>query len=634
MKKIPALVLILSLLVMLAGCFSSNAATTNSQSTTQAVTQPASKTTTVTTSTQSTTSSSGDNSVNFSKADLDSSTSSPDISYIKLAGNSITISGKGATINGNSITITSAGLYSISGTLSDGQIIVDTQDQTVVKLVLNGVDITCSTSSPIYIVNADKVVITLANGTENKITDGDSYVLEDTASGEPNAAIFSKSDLTINGDGSLIVQANYNNGIQSKDDLKIVNGKITVTSVNDGIKGRDSVVIQDGTITINSGADGLQSNNDVDAAKGFITILGGDLNITAGLDGIQAENTLSVSDGDITITSGSGSTNSSSNTGSAGNTWGNWGQSNNTNPDAASAKGLKAAIAVNITGGTLKIDSSDDSLHSNGRITISGANLTLTSGDDGIHADSAIDIDGGEININKSYEGIESQVITLNNGNIHLISSDDGINGSGGMDGSSVNGRPGQNQFTNSSSSHLYINGGYIYADANGDGIDINGSVDMTGGTVIINGPTNNANGALDHTGFRITGGYLLAVGSAGMALAPDNTSTQYSIIHNFSSTLSAGTLIHIETTEGKNILTFAPTKTYQSVVLSSPDLQKDSTYVIYSGGKSTATAEDGLYSGGVYTGGTKIISFTISSIVTSSGNSGGGFPGGGGRVR
>jgi hypothetical protein len=572
-------------------------------------------------------------SVEYDGDDLDSSTSRPDMSYIALEGTLITFDGSGATVNGNVITITSAGMYSMGGALDDGQIVVDTEDEETVVLVLNGADIACSTSAPIYIANAKKTVITLAEGTENRVTDGDSYVFEDAESDEPNAAIFSKDDLTINGNGSLTVNANYNNGIASKDDLKITGGSITINAANDGIKGRDSIAVKDGTITVHAGSDGMQSTNDEDAEKGYIAIEGGTLDITAELDGIHAETRLLVSGGDVTISSGGGSINSSS-----GDRWGNWGRGNNPNDNTPgdSAKGLKAGVDVTITAGTIHIDSSDDAVHSNDSLTISGGSILLASGDDGIHSDSTLEINGGDLCITKSYEGIESALIAINDGHIRIVASDDGINAAGGNDGSSMNGRPGQNRFDLSGNRHLYVNGGYIAVDAIGDGLDINGPIDMTGGAVIVNGPTANNNGALDYAGaFNITGGFFVAVGSSGMAQAPSMSSTQYSVMYNYESPQAAGTMVHIETQEGKEILTFVPTKTYQSVVLSSPELENGATYVIYSGGSSTGTVTDSLYSGGTYAAGTQVASLTISGMVTGAGSRGGGFPGGpGGRMR
>jgi hypothetical protein len=633
MKKIFVVILVLTLILAVAACSSGNSMPNNalfpSQPGGNSADEPVAAANLEQTSTSSVIS------VEYDSDDLDSSLSSAGMSYITLKDDSITLDGSGATVDGSTITITSAGTYSISGALNDGQIKVDTQDKEAVKLVLGGVDVTCSTNAPIYIISAEKVVITLADGTENKITDGDSYVFEDAVSDEPNAAIFSHDDLTINGNGSLTVKSNYNNGIQSKDDLKIISGNINVSAINDGIKGRDSITIRDGNITVNTGGDGLQSNNNEDPERGYIAIEGGTLNITAGLDGIQAETSLVISGGNLTISSGGGSANSSSNIGDPGNTWGDWrnpmpGTVPTTSDTSPSAKGLKTEVNISITGGTIKIDSSDDSVHSNDSIVISGGNMLLTSGDDGIHADSTVEINSGEIDLTKSYEGIESAVITINDGNIHLVSSDDGINIVGGVDGSAIMGRPGQGNFASSGNNHLYINGGYIYIDANGDGIDVNGPIDMTAGIVIINGPTSNNNGALDHMGFNLTDGYLLAVGSSGMAQAPDASSEQYSVMYNFSSMQSSGTLLHIETEGGEGVLTFAPTKTYQSIVLSSPELKNGSTYSVYIGGSSTGMVTDGLYSGGAYTPGTQATNFTISGVITTVGSPSGGFPGGG----
>jgi hypothetical protein len=584
-------------------------------------------------------------SVEYDADDIDSDWNSVEASYIILDGDSVTLDGEGATVDGSETTITSAGTYILSGTLDDGQIIIDTTDLEIVRLVLSGVDITCSTSAPISIINAEKVVITLADGTENYVTDGNSYVFEDSESDEPNAAIFSKSDLTINGNGSLTVNANYNNGIQSKDELKITSGNITVNAANDGIKGRDYIAIKDGSITVVAGGDGMRSNNDKDLDKGFVAIEGGTISITAGEDGIQAETNLVISGGNIAISSGGGSAKSSRNIGEEGNTWCDWGDmgmDKGMSPDmvnmsdsggsSGSAKGLKAGVNITITGGTINIDSSDDSIHSNDSLKINGGSITMASGDDGIHSDSTLEINGGDISITKCYEGIESAVIIINDGNIRIVASDDGINAAGGVDGSSIDGRPGQNSFNFSVDHYLYINGGYIVIDAAGDGLDINGSINMTGGTIIINGPTSNNNGALDYLGdFKITGGYLVAVGSSGMAQAPSTTSTRYSVMVNLSSSQPADTIVHFETEDGEDILTFVPTKAYQSVVLSSPELKNGLTCIVYYGGSSTGTVIDGLYSDGTYTAGTQVASFTISSIVTGAGSSGGGFPGGGG---
>jgi len=666
MKKIIVLLLLLTLVFAVTGCFGGKVESTNAIPSSQSENKVEDQLGTAIDTKQNSDSTPSTISVKYDNDDMDSSWNSSETTYIILKGNSIIIDGDGVVVDGNKIAITSAGTYCMSGTLDDGQIIVRSEDQETVRLILYGVDITCSTSAPIYVFKAKKTVITLAEGTENNVTDGDSYTFADSTSDEPNAAIFSKDDLTINGNGSLTVNANYNNGIQGKDDLKITGGTIVVNAVNDGIKGRDSIAIKDANISVNAGGDGMQSTNDEDSKKGYIAVESGTLHITAGKDGIQAETRVFISDGNITISSGGGSVNDSLKSSNMGNPWDNRDMANNSNNaiDVVSAKGIKAAVDITIMGGTVTIDSADDAINSNDSVTINGGNIVLASGDDGMHSDSALEINGGDISITKCYEGLESAVVTINDGNIHIISSDDGINIIGGnegfpmmgqprqmgtppdgqqgqSDGMAINGQPGQNvsppvngqpgqdNFNSSGNNYLNINGGFLAINAMGDGLDINGSINMTGGVVIVNGPTANDNGALDHVGFKMTGGFLIAVGSSGMAQAPDTSSTQYSVMINLTSSQTANTMVHIETEDGEEILTFVPTKAYQSVVLCSPKLKNGLTYIVYCGGSSTGTVNDGLYSGGTYTAGTQITSFTISSIVTSIGSSGGGFPGG-----
>jgi hypothetical protein len=632
MKKVMALLLVSTLLFTLTACSGDTVEPTAIVFATQPANESGEGSATVDSTRQNVEILSSTPSVEYDSDDLDSDVSEPDMSYIKLEGNSITLDGSGAIVEGNVITITAAGTYSVSGTLNDGQIRVNTEDKETVKLILNGADIACATCAPIYVINADKTVITLADGTENHVTDGTSYIFEDAESDEPNAAIFSQDDLTINGTGSLTVNANYNDGITSKDDLKITGGSITVNAVNDGIKGRDSIAVKDGTVAITAGGDGMQSNYDdqVDSEKGYISIEGGTVNIIAEADGIQAEYSLMISGGNVTISSGGGSINARSH---IGDRRGNWDMPNNSvdSDTSDSAKGLKAGIALTITGGTINIDSADDSIHSNDSIVINDGTIALASGDDGVHADSAVEINGGDMNIATSYEGIESAVITINNGNIHIVASDDGINVVSGEDGPAPMGRPpGRDMFNDSGDNYLYVNGGYVAIDSVGDGLDVNGSVNLAGGVVIINGPTSQGNGALDYYGdFKITGGFLAAVGSSGMAEAPGMSSSQYSVLLTFPSPMPAGTMIHLEAESGEDILTLAPTKEYQTVVLSSPELKNGSTYIVYTGGSSTGTIADGLYSEGTYTAGTQYTNFTVSSIVTIEGAYGGGFQGG-----
>lgn len=572
--------------------------------------------------------------------------------FIELA-DTITVNGSGASVDKNKVTITSGGTYSVKGSLTDGQIIVNAGDKDKVYIILNGVNIACSNNSPIYVMNSDKTIISLADNTKNYVKDGKSYVLEDASADEPNAAIFSKDDLTFTGKGSLTVNANYKNGIRSKDDLKIEGGTINITSKADGIRGKDSVVITDGNIKVNSGEDGIKSDNAEELEKGYVLIEAGILNITAVQDGIQGATNTLVKNGNITINSGGGSKNAVVKKGEQfGGMMGerpDFGakpgatdeatiavSKADTKPttetvedaesnESTSAKAIKAGINIVIENGSFTIDSSEDAMHSNNNLVINNGNFDISSGDDGIHADSTLIINKGTINIKKSYEGIESETITINDGNINVLANDDGLNAAGGNDSSGMDGNSAKSDHSktegapgsSSGNGIININGGYINVNAAGDGIDSNGSIYMKNGTVIVNGPTNNGNGSLDYDRkFEVTGGILVSAGSLGMAQAPSSTSTQNCVKVNLSSQ-SANTLVRIEGETGDNIITFAPSKQYASVVVSSPKFKTGSTYKVYIGGSSTGTPTNGLYSNGIYTKGTEVGSFTISSTVS-----------------
>ncbi|HEX9026626.1 MAG TPA: carbohydrate-binding domain-containing protein, partial [Clostridium sp.] len=493
----------------------------------------------------------------------------------------------------------------------------------------NGVNITCSNSAPIYVKNAKKTIISSADNTENIIKDGENYVFESGSADEPNAAIFSKSDLIFIGNGSLTVDGKYKNGITSKDDLKIQSGDITINAVDDGLKGKDSVAIANGNITITSGKDGIVSSNDEDAKKGYVLVENGKINITSGQDGIQAETNAFVKAGDITINSGGGSKNApvkeEKGPGMGGKQFdpnaGNAGTSTTetatAEEESTSTKAIKAGVNIITEGGTFNIDSMDDAFHSNNNLVINDGTFNVSAGDDGIHADATLTVNDGNINIVKAYEGVESENITINNGEISLIASDDGINASSSSEAADANGGTASSGKEPSGTGILNINGGKINVNAQGDGLDANGSAYMKGGTVIVNGPTADGNGALDYDGtFTLTGGTLIAAGSSGMAQAPSTESTQNSIKVTLAAQ-TANTLVRIESEDGEEILTFAPSKQFASVVVSSPKFKTGSTYKVYVGGSSTGTVTGGVYSDGTYTKGEEVGSATISGSVT-----------------
>ena len=583
-------VTILVLIGMLAGgCSAPVASTPDPASTAQTATS--------TTATSAGVSVADSTAVEWTASDLETAYDPANAVIIDLTGASATASAGGVEVSGSTIRIVSAGTYVLSGQLRDGQVIVDAEDDAKVHLVLSGASIASAKTTPLLIVCADKVLVTLADNTNNTLTDASSRAEADQ---EADAALYSSEDLVINGSGALVVNGNYRHGIVSKDDLKIVSGTITVNAVSDGIRGRDMTAIRGGTISITAGSDGIQANNDEDPARGFVYIEGGQIEIVAGADGIQAETTLVVKDGTVTIATGGGSGNASTGAG-----WGMW-SNTAAQTTSTSAKGLKADVNVTIYGGTVKIDSSDDAIHSNDTIAIHGGIIDISSGDDGIHADNALVVDDGDIYIAKCYEALESASITIRGGRFHLHSSDDGINTAGGNDGSSLGQRPGQNNFGGGTAYNLTVEGGYIYINSGGDGIDVNGNVTMTDGTLIIDGPTAQDNGAIDYNGtFTLPKGTVIAVGSSRMAQSPG--SQNQGVVSFTVSGQGAGDLVRIEDAAGKELLTFAPTKTYQSVVYSANAVKSGTSYTVYGGGSSSGIVTDGVYSGGKYTGGAKL---------------------------
>lgn len=477
-----------------------------------------------------------------------------------------------STVDGD-YTITQSGIYVFSGTLSNGQVLVNAGEDDKVQIVLNGASVTNSDGPAVYVVEADKVFITAAEGTQNTLSDGSSYA-DDAFGNTPDGCIFSRCDLTINGSGSLTVNGNYKFGIVGKDDIVIADVTLSVTAESDGISGKDSVSISSGAITINAGGDGISSVNDDEVEQGIVQIDGGTITIT---------------------TSGSSSD---------------------------SQKGVKAQYSVMINGGTIVIDAEDDAIHSGDTITVTGGTLTLATGDDGMHADSALIISGGDVTVTESYEGLEAATITVSGGAIDVTASDDGFNAAGGSDDSSYgNSRGAKDSFATDASKQIIISGGTITVNAGGDGLDSNGSLTVTGGTTYVSGPTNSGNGALDASPATISGGVLIAAGSSGMAVTFDSSSDQCSLMYTYQSTQSAGTLITLTDASGNVIASYSPDKEYQNVVISSPEMVSGSTYTLYSGGS---------VSGGTLSGGTEVASITLSGISTTSGSGGGMTTGGG----
>lgn len=467
-----------------------------------------------------------DTSEMFSERDKEVGYEESESTVILLADNGSSCESDAVSITENTVTIKDEGTYILSGSLSNGMVVVEAEDTDKIQLVLNGVSISNAQSAALYIRSADKVFVTTASGTENILENNGTY----TAIDENNidAAVFSKSDLTFNGEGTLTITAQEGHGIVSKDDLVLTSGTYVITSASHGISGKDSVRIANGSYNIVSGKDGIHAENTEDSSLGFVYLAGGTFDITSQQDGISASAWLQAEEGTYTILTGAGSANvQSQNSGDRKPMEQTFQEE--TEENTTSMKGMKAATQLLIKGGIYVIDTEDDTLHSNGNIAISGGTYTLSSGDDGVHADSNVTISGGNIDIAKSYEGIEGLSIDITNGEISVVASDDGMNAAGGNDSSGLEGPgSGGDQFASTEGAYIHIAGGVLHVNASGDGMDSNGDIAVSGGETYLTGPTNSGNGTLDYSGSAVvTGGVFAASGSSGMAQNFDSSSTQ-----------------------------------------------------------------------------------------------------------
>lgn len=489
-------------------------------------------------------------------------------------------------VDGSCATILEEGTYVISGELDDGSIIVDADNNDKIHMILQDVNIQCTSSAAIYIKQADKVFITLASDSINTLSHTGEYIAVDE--NNVDGVIYSKDDLTINGTGTLNIEASYGHGIVSKDDLVITGGTYHICSDKQGLSGKESVRILTGSFEITSSTDAIHSENEDDESLGFIYIVDGEFTLESQTDCISSSSILQIDDGTFDLISGEGSQNASMQSNGQWNSkWGQWGQE--TSSDTASAKGIKANDQLICYGGSFMIDSSDDALHSNNEIIIEDGVFTILSGDDGIHTDSSVVICGGTIDIEKSYEGIEAQNINISQGNITLISLDDGLNAAGGNDQSSTNERPGAGRFDNQEDAYIEISGGILYINVSGDGIDSNGNILMSGGEVYIFGPENSGNASLDYGGeAKITGGIFMAVGSGGMALNFSESSTQGSILINVS---NCQDIVILKDSREQILLEMTPSVKYSCVIISCPQIEIGKTYTLQIG-NNTQTIE------------------------------------------
>ncbi len=549
----------------------------------------------------------------FSQRDYETGYDATKYATVTFSENGIQSSSNAVKISGTTAQLTEEGTYVLSGTLTDGQIVVNAEKTDKIQLVLNGVNITSSTSAAIYVLQADKVFITVEQGTRNTLTNGGTFEAIDE--NNIDATVYAKDDLTFNGEGSLTVTSPAGHGIVCKDDLVITGGSYTIASAEQGLNGKESVRIDGGTFAITAGKDGIHAEDSENAALGFGYISGGTFTISAEGDGISASGSLQITGGDFTITAGGGSVNGEkadsgnygdfmgggpggmghpSGMGRPGGMMNSSQTASDTSEDSTSMKGIKAAGDLTVQKGTFSINAADDGVHCNSNITIVGGSFTIATGDDGFHADERLDIIGGTIQVTESYEGLEGHHIAVSGGEITLVSRDDGLNAAGGTDSSGTGGRDqmygggkGGMGGMSAGDGSIVISGGEIYVQASGDGLDANGTLEITGGYTVVCGPTQGDTATLDYdkTGV-ISGGTFIGTGASGMAQTFSASQNQGVIAIQVGSA-SADTQIVLKDAQGNQIISYTPKLSYNVVILSCPEMVKGETYTIFVGTQS-----------------------------------------------
>ena len=481
----------------------------------------------------------------FTKRDLSGTYEESEAVKITLSGKTATCDSSNVQIEEGVVTIKAAGVYVLSGTLTDGTIVVDAGDDDKVQLVLDGVSITAADYAAIYAKNADKVFVTLAEGIENSLTVSGDYVQNDD--NNVDAVIFAKCDLTLNGNGSLTVKDTTGHGIVSKDDLVVTGGTYMIDSQDHCLNGKDSVRIADGTFTLTCDEDGIHAGND-DQQDGYIYIEGGDIDISVGDDAMHAEGLLIITGGDIDI--------------------------------SKSYEGIEG-YKILVTGGDIDVAASDDGFNAAGG----------SSGNSGDNKGGSFDGTGD----NKG--GFGGGPGWDMDGNTPPARPDSNRQNSGTPGGPGMGGVGMDADYD----AYILITGGTININADGDGIDSNGYLGIAGGNVYVLGSSNNGNGALDCGIYAaITGGEMVAVGGSGMAQGFGDESTQCSALVNFDEWIDSGETITLTDSNGNKLLTHKADKKFDSVLISASDMKQGEIYTLTAGDQtSTFAMENVTYSEG-----------------------------------
>lgn len=557
------------------------------------------------------------------KLDVDTHYSEQDLSWDTSSETAIDLSNPtatdGVTVEDGTLTITKAGTYKLSGEYQ-GQIKVETADSDAVRLVLDNANITNSSGAALNVVNADEVILYSASGTTNTISDGADY----TATGEddPDAVVYSKADLTIAGEGTLKVNGNHEDGIHTSDGLVIASGTLEVNAANTGIKGKDYVDILGGTINVTAQQDGIKSTNDTDEGQGWTRLSNGTVTVNAGDDGFKASRVVEISGGSLTV--------------------------------EQSDEGIEAQY-INVSGGNVNVTSADDGMNaslktSNSESTDSSANTSDTANQQQNNQQQG-SLPGGQQSgtSNQQQQGTgqppamsgtsqdgtsqngasgtaQQQNNTQNQGNQNM-GQPPAMPGGNAQDGTSQNGTTGTGQQGMGQppqggmpgggggtfeviDAAINVSGGHVTVNAEGDGIDSNGVTTLSGGTLIVNGPSQGGNAALDTNGdLLLNGATVLSGSTADMFEAPSTNSTSGYLKLTNSSGFEQGSTVQVADSSGKVVANYKVTKSnVQLVLVSSSSIVKGQSYTVY-----TTTSAVDSNAASLASGATELGSFTAS---------------------
>ena len=512
---------------------------------------------------------------------------------ISLEGDTAVTASHVVSVADGVVTIVDGGVYVLSGTLDNGQIVVDVKDDEKVQLVLNGASITSSNSASIVVRQADKVFITLVDGSENTLANDGGFEEEGV-----DAVIWSDEDLTFNGAGTLVIESPVGDGIDGNDDIKFASGTYVITAAGRGVDSNDSIRIAGGDFTIITAGTAFRASHTAKDELGNIYIWGGDFTITTGGGAgeflVQEEvvggpQGMPDFDGEAMtppdfsgempadMTPPEGFVEGEIPTPPDGGAAPGEDASKSESEDEATCKGFKASGDIAVIGGVFKLDTADDAFHADSDLLVFDGEITIASSDNGLHADGSLTVVGGTVDITQSSEGMEAEVITVVGGSVSILASDDGMNARSSTGDKET--------FAAQEGVLIEISGGTLRVNAYGDGIDSNGDLVVSGGSVLVSGPVSNMNGALDYNGTAtISGGTVVAAGASGMGENFSEASTQAAFL--ISLTGDAGE-IRVCDGEGNVILTAEVEKGFETVVISSPDLKVGETYTVTCGDAS-----------------------------------------------